>query len=173
MPNILGAIGRMFEGLSAGSPLGKAGIVLGSLITSIYSPIVALLAACFALTVADLFYGIKVAYKFKQKITSDKSWKGTITKLLDEWAVISLARLLEYSVLGADQGVFILTGGITVIIGLTELWSILENLNTLNPDGPWRSLGVFLKKKSEEYVGTEIDLNDDDTNNNKVDSSES
>jgi hypothetical protein len=63
--------------------------------------------------------------------------------------------------------VFVLTGGATVIIGLTELWSILENLNTLNPDGPWKALGKFLKKKGEDYIGTEIELNDGDTNDTK------
>ena len=69
---------------------------------------------------------------------------------------------------------FVLTGGATVIIGLTEFWSILENLNTLNPNGPWRSLGKFLKKKGEEYIGTEIDLKEhDDTKHDKVDSVQS
>ena len=66
-----------------------------------------------------------------------------------------------------------MTGGATVIIALTELWSIIENLNTLNPDGPWKALGKFLKKKGEEYIGTEININDDDTNSTKVVSNES
>jgi len=69
--------------------------------------------------------------------------------------------------------VFVLTGGTTVIIALTELWSIIENLNTINPHGPWKALGKFLKKKGEDYIGTEIDLDDDVIDNNKVDSNES
>lgn len=73
-----------------------------------------------------------------------------------------------------EQGVFVLTGGATVIIGLTELWSILENLNTLNPKGPWRALGKFLKKKGEDYIGSEIDINNEnDANNIEVSDSES
>ena len=157
----------MFEGLSMGTPLGKALIAAGTAITAFYSPISALLVACFAFTAADMFYGIKVACKQKKKIESHKNWKGTLTKLADEFVIISLARLLEWAVLGDEQGVFVLTGGATVIIGLTELWSILENLNTLNPDGPWKALGKFLKKKGEDYIGTEIELNDDDTNDTK------
>ena len=170
---LLDSMERMFEGLSAGTSIGKISVALGSIITAFFSPIVALLICCFAFTVVDMFYGIKVAYKFKQKITSHKGWKGTLTKIIDEFTIISLARLLELAVLGAEQGVFVLTGGVTVIVALTELWSILENLNTLNPDGPWKALGKFLKKKGEEYIGTEIDLNDANTNNNKVDSNES
>lgn len=92
-------------------------------------------------------------------------------KLFDEFTIISLARLLESSVFGADD-ISILTGGTTVIIGLTELWSILENLNTLNPKGPWKALGKFLRKKGEDYIGTEIELDNVDTNNDKLDSNE-
>jgi hypothetical protein len=64
---------------------------------------------------------------------------------------------VEFTVLGAE-GVFVLTGGVTVIVSLTELWSIIENLNTLYPKGPWKILGAFLKKKGEEYTGIELDL---------------
>lgn len=169
---ILASIGNMFEGLSANTTIGKILITAGSLVTAFYSPIIALLVCCFAFTAADMFYGIKVARKFNKKLTSSKNWKGTITKLLDEWIIISLARLLEYSIVGANE-VFVLTGGVTVIIGLTELWSIIENLNTLNPKGPWKALGKFLKKKGEDYIGTEIELNDVDTNNIELDSSKS
>ena len=158
----------MFEGLSAGTTFGKILIGLGSLLTAFYSPIAALLISCFIFTIVDMFYGIKVSCKFKKKITSHKNWKGTLVKLMDEFVIISLARLLEYSVLGGQTGVYLLTGGTTVIIGLTELWSILENLNTLNPKGPWKALGKFLKKKGEDYVGTEIDLVEYDAQNNAI-----
>lgn len=163
----------MFEGLSLGTPLGKVLIAAGTALTAFYSPISALLVACFAFTAADMFYGIKVACKQKKKIESHKNWKGTLTKLADEFVIISLARLLEWSVLGDQTDVFVLTGGATVIIGLTELWSIIENLNTLNPYGPWKALGKFLKKKGEDYIGTEIELDDEHINNNKLDSSKS
>lgn len=66
--------------------------------------------------------------------------------------------MTEFAILGPDAAC-ILSGGVTVIVTLTELWSILENLNTLNPQGPWRALGKFLKKKGEDYTGIEIDLN--------------
>lgn len=154
----------MFEGFSMGTWYGKAAIALGSFLTAFYSPIALLLVACFAFTVTDMFYGIKVSCKFKRKIESHRNWSGTIIKLLDEFTVISLARLLEFAVLGND-GVFVLTGGVTVIVALTELWSILENLNTLDPKGPWRALGKFLRKKGEDYIGTKIELNDEHTNN--------
>jgi phage-related holin len=169
---IIQSIGRMLNGFSLGTWWGKAAIIIGSFLTAFYSPIVLLLITCFVFTVVDMCSGIKVACKFKKKIESHKSWKGTITKLADEFTIISLARLLEFAVLGSS-GVFVLTGGATIIIGLTELWSILENLNTLDPKGPWRALGKFLKKKGEDHIGMEIEINDEHTDNNKLDSSKS
>lgn len=156
---------RMFEGLSFGTTLGKIGIAVGSLLAAIYTPVTALLITCFVFTVIDMVYGIRVAVKNKHKVESSRTWKGTLRKILDEFSIISLARLLEYSVFNAD-GVFVLTGGTTVIMCLTEMWSILENLNTLDPNGPWRSLGKFLKKKGEEHIGFEIDFNDGNNNSN-------
>lgn len=168
MSHIINQIGRMFEGFSMGSTLGKGLIALGSLMTAVYAPISALLVSCFAFTIMDMFYGIKVAIKQHSKITSEKNWKGTIVKLLDEFTIISLARILELAVLNSE-GVFVLTGGATVIMCLTEMWSILENLNTLNPNGPWKALGKFLKKKGEDYIGTEIDLsNENDSVDNNA-----
>lgn len=164
MPAIFNSIGRMFDGISFGTVAGKALIALGSFATAFFSPIWILLVACFAFTTVDMFYGIKVARKQKQKITSDKNWKGTLTKIMDEFTIITLARLLEFAVLG-DAGVFVLTGGSTMILCLTEMWSILENLNTLNPKGPWKALGKFLKKKGEDFTEITIKQDGDDSDN--------
>ena len=163
MIRLFDSIQRMFEGMSFGTTFGKIGIVAGTVLTAVYTPIIALLVSCFAFTVIDMFYGIRVAVHNNNKLESNRNWKGTLRKLLDEFSIISLARLLEYSVLGTE-GVFVLTGGATVILCLTELWSILENLNTLDPSGPWKALGRFLKKKGEEHIGFEIDLNDEHDN---------
>ena len=80
----------------------------------------------------------------------------------DEFAIICLARMIEFTVIGTS-GVFILTGGATVIIALTEIWSILETLNPLNPNGPRRSLSKFWKKKGDDYTGIDLDTNDNES----------
>ena len=172
---ILNSIVHMYNTISGGTILGKIGITTGALIVSYIAPISGLLLSCFAFTVTDLVYGIKVAKRQGQKITSEKGWKGTLKKILDEFTIILLARLLELSVIG-EHGVFVLTGGTTVIITLTELWSILENLNTLKPNGTLRCLSKFLRKKGEEYTGIDFDKlqtikNEDKDNDNKLDTS--
>jgi hypothetical protein len=53
----------MFDGLSAGTWYGKAGIILGTALSAFYAPIIPLLICCFMFTVVDMGYGIKVACK--------------------------------------------------------------------------------------------------------------
>lgn len=164
--SIIPSITNMFNSLSGNSFIGKLGIAAGSLLTAYFTPIVGLLVTCFACTVVDMYYGIKRAHKLGQKITSRKNWKGTLLKVRDEFALIMLAHMIEFTVLG-ETATFVLSGGVTVIIALTEIWSIIENLNTIDPSGPWRALGAFLKKKGEDYIGTTLDLNNNDQHDNE------
>lgn len=166
---ILNSIGNMFSQLSGNTAIGKFTIALSALITSYITPVFGLLVACSVCSIIDMIYGIKVSKEQHKKITSKRNWKGTLWKIRDEFTLILLAHLIEYTVLG-DNVTFILSGAVAAIITLTELWSILENLNTLNPDGPWKSLSKFLKKKGEDYIGVEFDSNEteNDSNNKKA-----
>lgn len=155
-------MGSTLNAMVNGSAVGKFLVGLGSAVVGYYAPIWYLLLICFATTVIDMIYGLKVARKFKKKIESGKNWSGTIRKMKDTLIILSLVHGLEWAVF--DQpGVFLLTGGATTIITLTELWSIIENLNTLDPKGPWRLLGKFLRKKGEDYTGIELNLEDEHT----------
>lgn len=149
-------IGAAINSITQGSMIGKWAVGLMSAAAAFITPIQYLLMICFAATIVDMFCGFRVARKFKQKIESGKNWSGTLRKLIDEFTILCLAHGLEWAVMD-ESGVFVLTGGATVIITLTEMWSILENLNTVDPNGPWRMLGKFLKKKGEDYTGIELD----------------
>lgn len=155
--DIINSIGSMLNAVTNNTFYGKIAIAAGSLATAYFAPIAGLLFACFACTTVDLIYGLKVARMHGCKLTSGKSWKGTLRKIRDEFTIIMLSHVLENSVMD-DTGMTVLSGGATVLICLTELWSILENLNTLDPDGPWKVLGAFLRKKGENFTGIEIDL---------------
>ncbi len=164
MQNTLNNISNNLESITQGTFVGKLLISTGAVLTAYFTPILGLLLTCFTTTIVDMLYGFKLAHKQHKKITSNRNRKGTLTKLRDEFAIICLARMIEFTVIGTS-GVFILTGGATVIIALTEIWSILETLNTLNPNGPWRSLSKFLKKKGEDYTGIDLDTNDNNSSN--------
>lgn len=161
--NILASIGNTFNTISNGTEIGKLAVAASAILVAYISPIVGLLVACFACSITDMIYGIKVAKRLGKKITSKKNWKGTLTKIKDEFTLILLAHLLEYVIGHGDN--FILSGGIAVIICLTEILSILENLNTLNPEGPWKLVSKFLKKKGSDVMDIDdniIQQNDDD-----------
>ena len=164
MQNTLNNISNTLESITQGTFVGKLLISTGAVLTAYFTPILGLLLTCFTTTIVDMLYGFKLAHKQHKKITSDRNRKGTLTKLRDEFAIICLARMIEFTVMGTS-GVFILTGGATVIIALTEIWSILETLNTLNPNGPWKALSKFLKKKGEDYTGIDLDTNDNNSSN--------
>ena len=163
--NVWSSIITAINSISGNTFVGKTIIATGALLTAYFTPIIGLLITCFATSFVDMVYGIQVAKMQHSKITSSKTRRGTWNKMKAEFAIIALARLLEFTVVGTT-GVFVLTGGATVIITLTELWSILENLNTLYPNGPWRSLGKYLKKKGEAYTGIDLDFNKDDKHDN-------
>lgn len=158
-------MGHALHSMTQGNAIGNFLVWIGSIVTAFLAPIQYLLLICFAATFVDMICGWRVARKFKQKLESGKNWSGTLRKLIDEFTILALAHGLEWAVMN-ESGVFVLTGGTTVIITLTEMWSILENLNTVDPNGPWRMLGRFLKKKGEDYTGVELNDNEhtDDTN---------
>lgn len=158
---------NMVNMVTGNSTLGKIALSAGAVLTAYFTPIVGLLSTCFAFTVVDMVYGIKVAKKLGKSITSRKNWKGTLAKIKQEFIIIALAHMLEYSI-GGHDAMFLLSGGTTVIIAMTELWSILENLNTLDPDGPWRALGKFMRKKGEDYLQLKLDLEKNGTADNEA-----
>lgn len=152
--DILSSIGSTIHAI-ADNFLSKLGVLIGSVAIAFFTPIAGLLFACFALNFADLITGLEVAYKQGKRLTSRKTWLGTIKKIRQESAVIVLLHVIEHFAM-ASMDTTILSGSATVLICLTEMWSILENLNTVNPDGPWKVLGQFLKKKGQDYTGLDL-----------------
>ena len=125
-----------------GSVVGKILVGASSMIVGYYAPIWYLLLICFATTVVDMIYGMKVARKLKQKIESGKNWSGTLRKIKDTFIILSLIHGIEWSILD-QSGVFLLTGGATAIITLTELWSIIENEQFLQLIGNFHHITII------------------------------
>lgn len=165
MKSIINRVTDALSSITNGSILGQISIATGAILSSFFIPIIPVILTCFGLTFIDLFYGISIAKK-KKSVESRRMWNGTIKKLYDTFAIITMTRGIELYLLAGIGGT-ILTGAVATIIGLTEMWSILENMNTLNPDGPWRAIGRYMKKKGEEVIGMDLDLKYNE--NNKVD----
>ena len=53
-----------------------------------------------------------------------------------------------------------LVEGFAGLVAGVELWSMVENLQTLDPTGPWKIFSKFIKKKGEKYLDITIDKED-------------
>lgn len=97
-------------------------------IATVFAPAKAMLITCLALVVMDLITGIMASKKAGKPITSS-GIRRTIAKLLIYEVTIALAFLTQTYLTGESIPVASIISG---IVGLTELTSCLENLNTLS-----------------------------------------
>lgn len=94
----------------------------------VIAPIKMTLLVVFILCAVDLITGVLAARKRKEPVVS-YGIRRTVLKLLVYESAIVLAFLVEQYMTGPDMMVLKL---ITSLIGLTELKSVLENLNELS-----------------------------------------
>lgn len=140
------------------SLLTKVWITTCAFVSGFFVPVQFCILFVFSMIILDMYYGIKVSITLKRKIESNKSWNGTIRKMRDTFLLLCSMRGIEYFLINDWVTTKVLTCGTALLISLTELWSVLENLNTIDPNGPWKLVSKFLRKKGEEYTG--IDLED-------------
>ena len=143
------------------SVLTKVWITFCAFLTGFFVPVQFCILFVFCMILLDMYYGIKASIKLKRKIESSISWNGTIRKMRDTFLLLCSIRGIEYFLIDAIVTTKVLTCGTALLISLTELWSVLENLNTIDPTGPWKLVSKFLRTKGEEYTGIDISGNDD------------
>lgn len=122
-----------------------------------FAPIWIVLLILGMIIFTDAFLGCKVAMKKGIKCESRKFWK-TLRKIGWAGAIVWFANAIDVNILISFNAH--LVEFFAGIIAGVELWSILENLSTLYPDGPWRILNKFLKSKGEKYLDITIDKED-------------
>lgn len=121
------------------------GLILISL-AAVFAPIQGVLGAAAALIVADLVLGLLAARKRKQKITSS-GLRRTLGKLALYEVAIALAFLAEHYLTGGAIPLVKLVSG---VVGLTEITSCLENINTLSGGSVFRSILARLAPPSNK-----------------------
>lgn len=160
-------INHILSIISNNSMLTKIWIMATAFLSAFFIPVLYAIIFVFCMIFLDLYYGLKVSVKLHKKIESHKGWAGTINKLKDAFVLLCSMRGIEYFLINDWVNTRVLTCGTALLISITEIWSVIENLNTLDPDGPWRLVGKFLKKKGEEYTGIDIDLKDNEQHDAK------
>lgn len=137
--------------------LGCALMAMGSWLLGSFVPIWTVLLIVLLLVFTDAFLGCSVARSKGLKCEGRRLWR-TLKKFGWCTAIIWFANRIETDVFISFNAhlVEIFAGSIAGV----ELWSILENLNTLFPNGPWKVLSKFLRTKGEKYLDITIDKED-------------
>lgn len=112
----------------------------------VFAPIKATLVTVMVLTVVDLVLGIKASRKKRRKITS-AGLKRTIVKVLVYEAVVMLGFLTETHLTGDLIPVVKIMG---CYIGLTELTSILENIEAISGVSPIKKIIKKLNREEKD-----------------------
>lgn len=105
-------------------------------ILAIFAPAKELFIAAGVLIVADLLTGIYAAYKLKQPITS-AGIRRTVSKMLIYNVAIGAAFLVQKYMMNDAVAVASIVGS---AIGLTELKSIIENLDKISDGDLMKSI---------------------------------
>lgn len=133
------------------------GTTLTSALSTFFLPIWVPVIAVGVLIIIDMILGIKVSLSKGDKIQS-RRFGSTIKKLCLSSLMICCGHLVdEYIISSIDLH---LVEGFAGLVAGVELWSMVENLQTLDPTGPWKIFSKFIKKKGEKYLDITIDKED-------------
>lgn len=125
--------------------------------STFFLPIWTTIMAVCALIFIDMILGIRVSISKGMRIESRRFW-STLKKFGWSAMAISCAHITDtYIMTSFDAHLVEAFAG---MIAGVELWSIVENLQTLDPTGPWRICSKFVKTKGEKYLDITIDKDD-------------
>lgn len=130
---------------------------VGTWLAGTFSPLWLILLLLLLLVLSDAFLGCKVSVANGIKCQSRRFWK-TLRKFGWCGAIVWFANRIDTDILKSFDAhlVEFFAGAIAGV----ELWSIIENLAALYPDGPWKILNKFIKSKGEKYLDITIDRED-------------
>lgn len=120
--------------------------IWGLALLAVFAPIHAVLAASLALVVADFLTGVFAAWKRGEPITSS-GFKQSVVKVMVYEIAILFAYLAEHFLIGDLVPATKLIAG---LIGLVELKSILENLDSIHGSPIFQALITKLGSKKDE-----------------------
>lgn len=111
---------------------------LGISLLAVFAPIKAVLATALVLVLADLIVGIVAAVKIGGwKSIMSSGIRRTFTKIFVYEAGIALGFLAETYLMGGSIPIVKIIGG---VIGITEMKSVLENLDIISGGSLFKSL---------------------------------
>lgn len=119
---------------------------LGLAILAVFAPIQSVLITALVLVAADFITGVVASWKRGEKITSSGFKQSIIKAVLYEVAIL-LGYLAEHYLIGELVPATKIVGA---LIGVVELKSCLENLDSINGTPIFRSVIEKLVSKNEK-----------------------
>lgn len=103
---------------------------------AVFAPLKAMALTICVLVIVDLIIGVSASHKRKEKITS-AGFKRTVGKLLLYYTALGATFLVQTNLIGDDLPALKI---VSALIGLTELKSVLENLDSISGTSLFQSL---------------------------------
>lgn len=125
--------------------------------STFFAPIWSVILVVCLFIFIDAILGTKVSMTREGKFESRRLW-STIKKFGNCAMIISCCHLMDTEILKSVD--FHLVEAFSGIVCGVELWSMIENLQAIDPTGPWRIFSKFIRSKGEKYLDITIDKED-------------
>lgn len=113
---------------------------------AVFAPIKAVLATTLVLVLLDTLTGVYAAYKRKEPITSG-GLKRTVGKIVLYEFALCVAYLAQHYLIGDD---FPACRLVSTMVGLVELKSVLENLDSISGSNLFQSILSAITQKQDK-----------------------
>lgn len=126
-------------------------------ISTFFAPIWSVIVVVCVFIFLDAVLGTKVSMQYGNKFESRRLW-STLKKFGNCAMIISCCHLMDTEIIKSiDMHLVEIFSGI--VCGV-ELWSMIENLQAIDPNGPWRIFSKFIRSKGEKYLDITIEKKD-------------
>lgn len=126
-------------------------------LSTFFAPIWTVITVVCAFILIDAILGTRVSITRGGKFESRRLW-STLKKFGNCAMIISCCHLMDTEILKSID--MHLVEAFSGIVCGVELWSMIENLQAIDPTGPWKIFSKFIRSKGEKYLDITIEKDD-------------
>lgn len=126
-------------------------------LSTFFAPIWTVIIVVWVFILIDAILGTRVSITRGGKFESRRLW-STLKKFGNCAMIISCCYLMDTEILKSID--MHLVEAFSGIVCGVELWSMIENLQAIDPTGPWKIFSKFIRSKGEKYLDITIEKDD-------------
>lgn len=126
-------------------------------LSTFFAPIWTVIVVVCVFILIDAILGTKVSITRGGKFESRRLW-STLKKFGNCAMIISCCHLMDTEIVKSID-IHLVEGFSGIVCGV-ELWSMIENLQAIDPTGPWKIFSKFIRSKGEKYLDITIEKAD-------------